>query len=154
MSTVTNVYPHYVSPSTAAQIFSVSLQTLRRWSREGKIGYIRTPGGRFRYDVAGLIVAAGPARPSVPVAAPKPKKPAKAPKKPVQHQNEPGVVLQAQTPVQASVPAPEPESPCTTLLEPLAAMPAPKPERITPKAPLGADALRSQFSSLAGASRW
>jgi len=30
---------------------------LRRWAREGKIGYITTPGGRLRYDVEGYINA-------------------------------------------------------------------------------------------------
>jgi excisionase family DNA binding protein len=137
MSTVKTTYPKFVAPSIAAETFGVSLQTLRRWAREGKVSYIRTPGGRFRYNIEALISVSAPA-------APKPPKPAKASRKPVQ----------AETQVRASVPAPEPESPPTTLLAPLAAMPAPKPERVTPKPPLGADALRNQFASLAGASRW
>jgi excisionase family DNA binding protein len=154
MSTVKTTYPKFVAPSIAAETFGVSLQTLRRWARDGKVSYIRTPGGRFRYNVEALISVSAPAAAQASVAAPQPKKPAKAQKKPVQHQNEPGVVLQAETPAQASAPAPKPESPPVTILEAPAAMPAPKPERVTPKPPLGADALRSQFSSLAGASRW
>jgi excisionase family DNA binding protein len=137
MSTAKTTYPKFVAPSIAAETFGVSLQTLRRWAREGKVSYIRTPGGRFRYNIEALISVSAPA-------APKPHKPARASRKPVQ----------AETPVLASTPAPEAESPPATILEAPAAMPAPKPERVTPKAPLGADALRSQFSSLAGASRW
>jgi excisionase family DNA binding protein len=141
MSTVKTTYPKFVAPSIAAETFGVSLQTLRRWAREGKVSYIRTPGGRFRYNVEALISVSAPA-------APKPKKPAKASRKPVQ----------AETEVPASTPAPKAETAPATLLEPLAAMPAPKPEpkpeRVAPKPPLGADALRSQFAGLAGASRW
>jgi excisionase family DNA binding protein len=138
MSTVKTTYPKFVAPSIAAETFGVSLQTLRRWARDGKVSYIRTPGGRFRYNIEALISVSAPAAPQ------KPKKPAKASRKPVQ----------AETPVMASAPEPAAETAPAPLLEPLAAMPAPKPERMAPKPPLGADALRSQFSSLAGASRW
>jgi excisionase family DNA binding protein len=152
MSTAKTTYPKFVAPSIAAETFGVSLQTLRRWAREGKVSYIRTPGGRFRYNIEALISVSAPAQ--APVTAPEPKKPAKARKKPVQHKNAPGGVLQAQTLVQASAPAPKAESPPTATPEPQAAMPTPKPERVVPKPPLGADALRSQFAGLAGASRW
>jgi len=52
---MTKVYPSFVTPSRAAEVFDVSTQTLRRWAKEGKIGFIKTPGGQYRYNVEGVI---------------------------------------------------------------------------------------------------
>ena len=35
-----------------ARIFGVTVATVRRWEREGKIGAERTPGGQRRFDRA------------------------------------------------------------------------------------------------------
>jgi excisionase family DNA binding protein len=45
-------YPKYVGPSIARELFGVTTDTLRRWAKAGKIGFIRTPGGRYRYDIS------------------------------------------------------------------------------------------------------
>ena len=52
------IYPKFVSPSTAAEIFGVTTQTLRRWAKTGKINFIKTPGGHTRYDIARFMPAA------------------------------------------------------------------------------------------------
>lgn len=52
---MTKVYPSFVTPSRAAEIFDVTTQTLRRWAKEGKISFIKTPGGQYRYNVEGHI---------------------------------------------------------------------------------------------------
>lgn len=44
----------YVSIGEAAQILGVSISTLRRWDREGKISSIRTSGNQRRYDLRTL----------------------------------------------------------------------------------------------------
>ena len=44
--------PKYSKPREAAEYFSVSLHTLRRWEKEDKIQAIRTPLGQRRYDIA------------------------------------------------------------------------------------------------------
>jgi excisionase family DNA binding protein len=155
-NTAQPLYEHlrFVDSKTACAVLGVSSQTLRKWARNGSIGAIRTPGNRYRYNLAGLIVAATPTvQPE-----PKPQKRARVNRQLMQHQNELGRLLEADLGLQASAPAPKPESPPVTILEAPTAIPAamsaPKPERVTPKPPLGADALRSQFTSLAGASRW
>lgn len=69
---MTKIYPSFVAPSIAREVFGVTSQTLRRWAKEGKIDYIKTPGGQYRYNVAGHIgMRAQPA--------PKPKATAPAP---------------------------------------------------------------------------
>lgn len=35
-----------------ARIFGVTVATVRRWEREGKIDAVRTPGGQRRFDRA------------------------------------------------------------------------------------------------------
>lgn len=47
----------FMSSREACEILSVTSQTLRRWAKTGRIPAIRTPGGRYRYDLSGLIVA-------------------------------------------------------------------------------------------------
>jgi len=44
----------YVSTGEAAQMLGVSVSTLQRWDREGKLVPERTPAGRRRYKVADL----------------------------------------------------------------------------------------------------
>lgn len=54
---MTKVYPSFVAPSIAREVFGVTSQTLRRWAKEGKLDFIKTPGGQYRYNVAGHIGA-------------------------------------------------------------------------------------------------
>ena len=63
----------YVGAGVAASVLGVSSDSLRRWAKAGKIGYVRTPGGRFRYDLAGFMQVAQ-AQASVVRPAPKPAK--------------------------------------------------------------------------------
>ena len=44
----------YVSIGEAAQILGVSVSTLRRWDREGKISSVRTSGNQRRYDLRSI----------------------------------------------------------------------------------------------------
>lgn len=44
-----------LSTAEAAELLGVSVRTLYRWEKSGKIKPIRTPGGHRRYDVADLI---------------------------------------------------------------------------------------------------
>lgn len=48
---------HYVTPAIAKETLGVSLQTLRRWAKAGKIKHFRTPGGQFRYDLGSVSYA-------------------------------------------------------------------------------------------------
>jgi excisionase family DNA binding protein len=51
--------PDWITRSEAAAIIRVSLATIDRYAREGKIRRFRTPGGTPRYsraEVIGLIV--------------------------------------------------------------------------------------------------
>ncbi len=41
----------YISPKDITSLYGVSSQGLRKWSIEGKIKYIRTPGGHRRYNI-------------------------------------------------------------------------------------------------------
>jgi len=52
---MTRHYPKYVAPSIACEVFGVTSQTLRRWAKTGKISFIKTPGGQYRYNVEGVI---------------------------------------------------------------------------------------------------
>ena len=45
----------YVSIGEAAQILGVSVSTLRRWDKEGKINSTRTQGNQRRYDLRSLL---------------------------------------------------------------------------------------------------
>lgn len=54
---------HYVTPAIAKETLGVSLQTLRRWAKAGKIKHFRTPGGQFRYDLGSVGIAPAVSRP-------------------------------------------------------------------------------------------
>jgi excisionase family DNA binding protein len=54
---MTKVYPSFVAPSIACEVFGVTSQTLRRWAKTGRISFIKTPGGQYRYNVEGVIGA-------------------------------------------------------------------------------------------------
>ena len=45
-----NDYAKYIGPQEACELFQVSISTLRRWDREGKIDTYRTPGKQRRYS--------------------------------------------------------------------------------------------------------
>lgn len=54
--------PMYVSTGFAAKYLGVSDTSLRQWAKEGRIAYVITPGGHFRYflpDVADLVLKNG-----------------------------------------------------------------------------------------------
>ena len=38
--------------ATLARFLSVSPRTIRRWRSQGRIPYVETPGGTYRYDPA------------------------------------------------------------------------------------------------------
>ncbi|MBD2565257.1 MULTISPECIES: IS607 family transposase [Nostoc] len=44
--------PKYSTPKETSEYLGVSLHTLRRWEKQGKIQTIRTPSGQRRYDIA------------------------------------------------------------------------------------------------------
>ena len=47
-----------------AEYFCVNPRTIVRWATEGKLRYVRTPGGRRRYrqaDVVAAVLASSPA---------------------------------------------------------------------------------------------
>jgi excisionase family DNA binding protein len=49
----------YLMPNEAAAILQVSMKTVNRWAREGKLPYHRTLGGHRRYkedDIRKLLV--------------------------------------------------------------------------------------------------
>jgi excisionase family DNA binding protein len=54
----------FVSSRVACDVLGVTSQTLRRWAKTGRIPAIKTPGGHYRYDLSGLIVAPTPVRDS------------------------------------------------------------------------------------------
>ena len=45
----------YISIGEAAQLLGVSVSTLRRWDREGKVSSVRTSGNQRRYDLDVLL---------------------------------------------------------------------------------------------------
>lgn len=45
----------YVSPREAHEILGVSVQTLRKWEKKGRIKAIRTPSGHRRYNIDDII---------------------------------------------------------------------------------------------------
>lgn len=71
---MTPSYPEYASPSIAAKVYGVKPPTLRRWAKTGKIGFILTPGGQYRYDVRSHLALMSVASAPQPVKAPKPDK--------------------------------------------------------------------------------
>jgi len=47
-----NTDTHLIPIGEAAKMLQVSIATLRRWERQGKISAVRTLGGQRRYDAA------------------------------------------------------------------------------------------------------
>jgi excisionase family DNA binding protein len=48
-------------PAEVAELFGVRVPTVARWAREGRLGFVLTPGGHRRYLRADLRAApAGP----------------------------------------------------------------------------------------------
>ncbi len=45
-----NDYENYISTQEACELYKVSISTLRKWDREGKIDTFRTPGKQRRYS--------------------------------------------------------------------------------------------------------
>lgn len=48
----------YLTRSEVARLFEVSPATVARWTREGKLPYVLTPGGQRRYvrdQIVGLL---------------------------------------------------------------------------------------------------
>jgi excisionase family DNA binding protein len=115
----------FVSSRVACEVLGVTSQTLRRWAKTGRIPAIKTPGGHYRYDLSGLIVAPTPAAPQ-----PKPKK-----AKPAQVDIEDII---------AATPPPQvlPGVQMSFAVDP-----------IMPRPPMGPD-LRTQIERLSSASRW
>jgi excisionase family DNA binding protein len=48
----------------AAQLLGVDVSSLRRWARQGKITFVRTPGGHRRFLRSELELLAGLEQPS------------------------------------------------------------------------------------------
>lgn len=46
--------PELVPIGDAARVLGVSVDTMRRWEREGKISSVRTLGRQRRYDMAAI----------------------------------------------------------------------------------------------------
>ena len=46
---------NYMNLKAAANVLGCHVNTLGRLANEGKIGYIKTPGGQRRYDLQGYI---------------------------------------------------------------------------------------------------
>lgn len=97
---------HFVTPAIAKETLGVSLQTLRRWAKAGKIKHFRTPGGQFRYDLASVGIAPVAVRhveittaPVVPRIVSRPVEPQPAakpiPQAPIQHRLDPAALRRA-----------------------------------------------------------
>lgn len=66
----TGALQRFVPPKQASERLGVTTQTLRNWSRKGKIDFITLPSGRRHYDVDGLMAAmraSPPVEPPAPV---------------------------------------------------------------------------------------
>lgn len=57
-----------MTPHEVADAFRVDPKTVTRWARQGKIRFIRTPGGHRRYVAADVLqhLEAAPPRPRQP----------------------------------------------------------------------------------------
>ena len=53
----------FVAAGYAAESLGACSDTLRRWARAGKIDFMRTPGGRYRYNLDGFMAAQGKGAP-------------------------------------------------------------------------------------------
>jgi excisionase family DNA binding protein len=116
----------FVSSRVACDVLGVTSQTLRRWAKTGRIPAVKTPGGHFRYNLAGLIVVPEP--PAPPQPKPKKAKPAQVDIKDVIAAAPPPQVLPG---VQMSFAV----------------------DPIMPRPPMGPD-LRAQIERLASSSHW
>ena len=56
---------HLLTPTQAADVLGVHVDTLKRWAREGKVVGVRLPGGHWKFTRADLdtFIAAGRTRP-------------------------------------------------------------------------------------------
>ena len=45
-------YPSYLRTAQMAEILYVSPKTVSRWAKEGKLSFLKTPGGHRRYPDA------------------------------------------------------------------------------------------------------
>jgi excisionase family DNA binding protein len=125
----------FVSSRVACEVLGVTSQTLRRWARQGKIGAIRTPGGHYRFDLSGLIVAPTPSRDISRQVAPTRDTPKPKKAKPAQADLEDII---AAAPPQQVLPGVQ----MSFAVEP-----------IMPRPPMGPD-LRAQIERLAMSSHW
>jgi excisionase family DNA binding protein len=116
----------FLSSRVACEVLGVTSQTLRRWAKTGRIPAIKTPGGHFRYNLAGLIIIPEPAAPQ-----PKPKK------------TKPAAQVDLED-IIAATPPPQvlPGVQMSFAVDP-----------IMPRPPMGPD-LRAQIERLSSASRW
>lgn len=46
--------PTYMTPGEVAKLLRVDVKTVQRWAQDGKLPYIRTPGGHRRYPRAAV----------------------------------------------------------------------------------------------------
>lgn len=53
-----------LSPSQASALIGVSVQTLRRYDREGRVATVRTPGGQRRFRRSDVLALLAPSAPS------------------------------------------------------------------------------------------
>ena len=57
----------YLRPAEAAKLLHVSPQTISRWAKEGRVGYVGTRGGHRRFrgsEIRRLAEISAPARPA------------------------------------------------------------------------------------------
>lgn len=60
MESTASSVPQFMTPNEVARMFGVDPRTVTRWAGEGKLTFIRTPGGHRRYfreQVLSLAVA-------------------------------------------------------------------------------------------------
>lgn len=41
--------PRLMTPHEVSKLFRVDRRTVKQWALAGKVGYVRTPGGSYRY---------------------------------------------------------------------------------------------------------
>ena len=55
---------HMLTSKEAGKKLGVHPATMRRWADEGRVSYVRTPGGHRRYDIDELLNASGGSEPT------------------------------------------------------------------------------------------
>lgn len=130
------VYPEFVPPSIAKKVFGVEPQTLRGWAKAGKISFIKTPGGHYRYNVKDHLALMAVQQP-----APQQREPTKPKVVKVVAKADPVAAPVAVAPAPVAKPAPAPVKPVATpaAMPSMAAMP-----KLTPAQ------LLAQIEALAG----